>query len=121
MRTAWRAMALAASRTAFLAVLLAGCAASVASSAPVATDHVDLPKSYLFAPTVIEVKAGATVTWTDSDNFTHSVQLDGEAAPGLVMKPGEQVERTFVAPGTYPYVCAFHSQQMRGTVIVSGD
>jgi plastocyanin len=103
-----------------LVTLLAGCAAGGASASPVATDRVDLPKSYLFAPTVIEVPAGTTVTWTNSDNFTHSVQLDGVAAPGLVMKPGESVQQQFPTAGTFQYVCAFHSQQMHGTVVVTG-
>jgi plastocyanin len=38
-----------------------------------------------------------------------------------VLAPGEQVERTFATAGTFPYVCAYHAQDMRGTVIVSSD
>lgn len=104
-----------------LAAVVASCATAGQDASPVPTDHVDLPKSYLFAPTAIVVAVGATVTWTNSDNFTHSVRFDGEASPGLVLAPGEAVTRAFTSAGTYPYVCAFHAQDMHGTVVVTGD
>ncbi len=105
------------------ALALAGCAgeasASAPSDGPVATTRVDLPRSYLFQPAAIVVTVGATVTWTNSDNFTHSVQFEGDAAPGAVLKPGASASRTFDAAGTYAYLCAFHPQNMRGTVEVT--
>ena len=106
-----------------LAVLVASCATTTAGqdASPVATTTVDLPKSYKFAPETIVVDVGAAVTWTNSDNFTHSVQFDGEASPGLVLAPGERVERAFPTAGTFAYLCTFHAQDMRGTVIVSSD
>jgi plastocyanin len=104
-----------------LAVLVAACASAGQVASPVATTTVDLPKSYRFAPAAIVVKAGDTVTWTNSDNFTHSVRFDGDESPGLVMAPGERVERAFPTAGTFAYVCAFHAQDMRGTVTVSSD
>lgn len=104
-----------------LAAVVASCATAGQDTPPVPTDRVDLPKSYRFAPDAIVVQLGATVTWTNSDNFTHSVQFDGEAAPGLQMAPGDEVSRSFPTAGTYPFVCAFHAQEMRGTVIVSSD
>lgn len=102
-----------------LSLALAGCGASGASASPVATDHVDLPRSYKFAPAVITVPAGTTVTWTNDDNFTHSVEFDGEASPGQVLKPGESVTKSFDAAGSFHYICAFHAQDMEGTVIVT--
>ena len=91
---------------------------SAASAGPVATTHIDLPKSYKFEPVAIVGTVGATVTWTNSDNFTHSVQLDGDPAPGAVIAPGGSTSHTFDEPGTYAYVCAFHPQNMKGTVVV---
>lgn len=102
-----------------LAVGACGPAGTGASAEPVATSTVDLPPSYRYEPASIVVAAGTTVTWTNSDHFTHSIQLDGEAAPGLVAKPGESVTHTFDAPGTFAYVCTFHPQDMRGTVEVT--
>ena len=37
-----------------------------------------MAKSYRFDPETIEVKAGSTVTWTNDDNFTHTVKVDGQ-------------------------------------------
>lgn len=103
-----------------LMVAALGCAPG-GSGSPVPTDQVDLPKSYRFAPEAIVVPVGTTVTWTNSDNFTHSVQFEGDTTPGMVVKPGETVTRRFETVGTFPYVCAFHPQDMQGTLVVSGD
>jgi plastocyanin len=58
------------------------------------------------------------VTWTNDDNFSHSVRIEG--AEPLVMKPGESVQHTFDAPGTFKYDCSFHPQNMKGEVVVTG-
>lgn len=92
-----------------------------AGVAPIATSVVDLPPSYRFAPESISVAAGTTVTWTNRDNFTHSVQfLDGGLpTEPLLMQPGEDATFTFNAPGTFAYQCHLHPQDMRGTVTVT--
>ena len=103
-----------------LALMFAGCS-QAASADPVATDHVDLPRSYRFAPETITVPVGTTVTWTNSDNFTHSVRLlDPEADP-LMMKPGEQVTHVFDQPGSFRYDCSLHPKDMKGRVLVGGS
>ena len=87
---------------------------------PVATTAVDLPPSYRFEPEAITVPAGSAVTWTNSDNFTHSVQLTGgEADEPRLMQPGATASITFDEPGTYPYQCHLHPTDMRGTVTVN--
>ncbi|HEV2250172.1 MAG TPA: plastocyanin/azurin family copper-binding protein [Candidatus Limnocylindria bacterium] len=98
---------------------MATCAGSASPAAePVATDHVNLPQSYLFDPKDIVVAPGTTVTWKNSDQFTHSVHIiDGDRMVGT-MKPGESVSFTFATAGTYRYECTFHPQNMRGTVTV---
>jgi plastocyanin len=97
------------------AVFAAGCGGSDTSE-PVATTEVEMVKSYRFDPKVIEIKAGDTVTWTNEDNFTHTVQV--EAQEDHKVGQGESVEITFDTPGTYHYVCTLHSQDMDGQVIV---
>lgn len=112
----------AAALLATVALVLAACGSSSnGSAAPVRTTSVDMPQSYRFAPTDIIVDAGATVTWTNSDNFTHSVQfLDGglPTEPMVVERGGQPVTFTFEQAGTYRYQCSFHPQNMKGTVTV---
>ena len=102
-----------------LALLLVGCGGE-ASGAPVATNRVDLPPSYLFSPANISVKAGTTVTWTNHDNFTHSVRIPAQNGKVVgTMHPGQSVTFTFSSAGTYKYDCSFHPQNMKGTVVVT--
>ena len=98
-----------------IAAVLAGCGAA-GTSTPVATDNVQMAKSYRFDPTVVKVKAGDTVTWTNNDNFTHTVKV--EDGPDHKVGRGDSVSIRFDKPGTYHYVCTLHSHDMHGQVIV---
>ena len=105
---------------ALAALLLAatGCSSNQPAGSPVATNHVDLPRSYRFAPDAVTVTAGTAVSWTNSDQFTHSVRLP-TTGENHVIRPGESTTITFATPGTFAYDCQFHPQDMRGTVIVT--
>jgi plastocyanin len=109
-----RAVALLVLAVAFLA-LGAGCGSS-ADAAPVATTQVTMAKSYRFDPKTIEVDAGATVTWTNDDNFTHTVHVDG--MEDHKVEPGDRVSISFPSVGTFHYVCTLHRRDMEGEVIV---
>ena len=106
----------AALAAALVAIAAAGCGGE-GVAAPVATTEVSMAKSYRFDPRVIEVDAGATVTWRNDDNFTHNVKLDGEDEAHEVER-GDEVSLTFEKPGTYRYVCTLHPRDMDGEVIV---
>jgi plastocyanin len=99
-----------------LVVVAAGCGESE-SSVPVATTEVAMVKSYRFEPRTIEIEAGESVTWTNEDNFTHTVQVDGQ--DDHEVDRGESVSIAFETPGTYHYVCTLHRQDMDGDVIVT--
>ena len=73
-------------------------------------------KSYRFDPDAIEIEAGQSVTWTNNDNFTHTVQVEGQGDHKV--EKGESVSIEFNTPGTYHYVCTLHSRDMEGEVIV---
>ena len=104
-----------------LALLIVGCASdATGSGGPVATNEVTMPKSYRFAPETIQVTAGTTVTFRNTDNFTHSVKLRDGSEPDHLVKPGESAQFTFARPGTFEYECSLHPQNMRGTVVVTG-
>jgi len=97
-------------------LVAAGCGGTKTST-PVATTQVQMAKSYRFDPSSIRIKAGDTVTWTNNDNFTHSVQVDGQADHTVAR--GKSFSITFPKAGTFDYVCTLHSHDMRGTVLVS--
>jgi plastocyanin len=99
-----------------LAAIVAGCGAS-GDSEPVATTEVKMVKSYRFDPETIEIQAGQTVTWTNEDNFTHTVEVEGQGDHEVGR--GDSVSVTFDEPGTFDYVCTLHSHDMRGEVIVT--
>jgi plastocyanin len=109
-----RSVLLGVFAAAFVA-LGAGCGSS-ADAAPVATNQVTMVKSYRFDPKTVEVDAGATVTWTNDDNFTHTVHVDG--MEDHKVEPGDKVAITFPTAGTYQYVCTLHRRDMQGEVIV---
>ncbi len=112
-------------------VCLSGCSSGGSSSSakapfrlgdrPVRTANVDLPKSYKFEPPVIEVARGATVVWTNHDDFPHTVQILAGADPATYdLGIGNTVTIRFDKPGTVYYQCSIHPAQMKGEVIVTG-
>jgi plastocyanin len=105
-----------------IAALVGGCAAGAGSAdtSPVATSRVELPPSYKFVPAAISVSEGTTVTWMNSDHFTHSVQFLDGGLPGapMLMDPGATATFQFNRPGVYHYQCHLHPQNMQGTVTV---
>jgi plastocyanin len=104
-----------------LALVAVGCNTPSAAASFVPTAAVDLPPSYRFAPPNISVAAGTTVTWTNHDNFTHSVEfLDGGLPTDpRVMQPGATTTFTFSGAGLFHYQCSFHPQDMQGAVLVT--
>ena len=97
-------------------LVAAGCGGT-GTSKPVATKDVSMAKSYRFDPNTIEIRAGDTVTWTNNDNFTHTVKVEGE--DDHKVGRGSSVSIRFDKPGRYHYVCTLHSKDMDGTVIVT--
>jgi plastocyanin len=71
-----------------------------------------------FTPSVLEVKKGTTVIWTNFDTIQHSVTGDDNVVPGsgLLLK-GESYSYTFDKVGEFPYHCQPHTF-MHGTVKV---
>lgn len=70
-----------------------------------------------YTPNTLTIQAGQTVTFINADDDEHTA-----TGPGFdtgTMLPGDAVTITFDTPGTYDFVCQFHSE-MRGTVIVEG-
>jgi plastocyanin len=95
------------------------------TSPPPNTVYINGLESPFFTPDVLNVKAGTTVTFVNTDGTTHTVTsvkpgtstADGTFDSGFI-KAGKTFTYTFSTPGTYDYVCMIHSQ-MRGTIVVS--
>jgi plastocyanin len=86
---------------------------------PVSTNQVEAARSYRFAPAVIQVAAGSTVTWTNHDQFPHTVQLlTGPDRSTRDLNIGQSVSVRFDQAGTYYYRCSLHPSQMHGKVVV---
>jgi plastocyanin len=86
-------------------------------------------KGFAFAPHVLTVTAGTTVTWTNNDTVPHNVisanGIGVNAATtstfvSSTMNPGGTFSYTFSKPGTYFYVCTIHKAipAMHAEVIV---
>ncbi len=109
------ALLLTAAAAVAATLVAAGCGGK-SEAAPVRTTEVTMAKSYRFSPEAVAVKAGDRVTWTNEDNFTHTVKVDGQGDHKV--DRGDSVSIRFAKPGTYHYVCTLHSRDMSGTVVV---
>lgn len=68
------------------------------------------------APTVT-IKAGGTVTWTNSEGVPHTVTADDGSFSSSRLSGGDSFSHTFNEPDTYTYYCQIHPM-MRATVVV---
>ena len=103
-----------------VAALTLVAAAATFSPAPArAAQHaVDISDS-AFAPGVITVSVGDTITWTNRDDDPHTVtSVDGAFDSGR-LDPGQSWSMKVTKAGTFEYRCDFHSD-MHGTLVVRG-
>lgn len=75
-----------------------------------------------FQPQELNVQPGATVTWTNEDNFAHTVTAGTRDNPSGLFDSGNVAAGgtfnfTFEEPGTYEYFCSIHDG-MRGVIVV---
>jgi plastocyanin len=74
---------------------------------------IDIP-AIEFDPAEVTVKAGTTITWTNSDDIPHTVTKDdgpGDDFDSGSIEPGGTYELTADVPGTVNYVCTIHPGQ----------
>jgi plastocyanin len=107
--------------------LNAGSAASTAtptegmdmdhSAAATEATAVDI-RDFAYVPDPVEVAAGTTVTWTNSDTVPHTATAQDRAVlQSGTLNPGDSFSQTFDTPGTFDYFCEFHAN-MKGTIVV---
>lgn len=88
--------------------------------APVAAaSHSVQMANFAFAPQVLTVTVGDSITWTNQDEAPHTVTTT--SAPQGISSPmlskGQSFTFTFTVPGTYSYYCTVHPD-MRARVVV---
>jgi amicyanin len=67
----------------------------------------------------IQVKVGATVTWTNQDNVPHSVTFKNGMKDSGLLYQGQSFSYTFKTPGTYQYYCTVHPYMVATVTVVS--
>ena len=116
-------------------LILASCAGGASGAV------VDMPTAHVFEPETITIKAGETITWTNSSSEQHTVTADESSLPDgapyfssgnapdekaandnpsdQLIGAGDKFEFTFDTPGAYSYYCILHrSDGMEGTIKV---
>jgi plastocyanin len=74
-------------------------------------------QDFAFRPRRLEVRAGSTITFTNSGAVEHSVTGDTGGFDSGLIQPGAKGAITFKEPGVYPFHCTPHPF-MTGTVVV---
>ncbi|HEX7586010.1 MAG TPA: cupredoxin family copper-binding protein [Patescibacteria group bacterium] len=82
---------------------------------PGAVSNMITIQNFAFNPTPLTIKTGTTVTWTNKDSVTHTVNSASFNSGNLAN--GDKFQFTFTSPGTYNYSCGIHPS-MQGTIIV---
>ncbi|MDX1621331.1 MAG: plastocyanin/azurin family copper-binding protein [Nitriliruptorales bacterium] len=116
--------------------VLSGCTSDDQSSAqqsdPGSPMSVEISiENFEFMPDEIEVPVGSTITWTNQDDFAHTV-TSGEPAQqtgrfdeelgslGAHESSGKMASVTVDEPGAISYFCRFHPR-MTATVVVTEE
>lgn len=70
-----------------------------------------------FSPGSVTIQAGGTVTFVNDDDDEHSATSTDGAFDTGTLSPGEERAQRFPTPGTFAFLCVFHSD-MTGEVVV---
>jgi plastocyanin len=89
----------------------------VASSAVVIPAGAQSLGNRAFQPDDLNIAAGTTVTWTNTDSTSHTSTSDAAGWNSGTLPPGGRFSLVFQTAGTFSYHCAIHPG-MVGTVVV---
>ena len=78
-------------------------------------------RNFCFTPTIIRVRPGQSIVWSNKDGFEHDVVgANFSWGASQTLPAGATVRYKFSKPGVYPYVCTWHPG-MVGAVVVGGS
>ena len=72
-----------------------------------------------FSPTILYIKPGATVTWTNRDGMRHEIVGTGWIPSLSTVEDGQTSKQTFPTAGVFPYSCPLHYGM--NAVVIVGD
>ena len=103
------------------ALVLVGAVASfltlVAPPPTLGVEHAVEIGDSVFSPASLTISVGDTVTWRNADDRPHTVTANDGAFDSGNLDEGQGFSFTFTEPGTYRYLCEYHSE-MQATIIV---
>lgn len=76
-----------------------------------------LIQGFRFEPTTLNVTPGTVIVWTNEDGAPHTATAKDESFDTGRLDEDESGEVTFDQPGSFDYVCDFHSW-MDGRIVV---
>jgi len=104
-------------RVSFALLLAMAVLLTVAKGHALAADAEIKIANFTFDPPVLTVKAGATVTWVNSDDIPHLVAEKDGKFRSSALDTEEKFSQTFKTPGTVDYFCVLHPH-MTGKIVV---
>jgi plastocyanin len=94
-------------------------AADAASPAPSAAASVIVhTKDFAYAPPVLTIPVGTTVTFVNDDEPAHTVTATDKSFDSGNMDKGAKWTHTFTTAGTFTYFCIYHTF-MKAKVVVT--
>lgn len=86
---------------------------------PISTENKIIEiKNFAYSPSILTIKKGDTVTWTNMDSVKHTVTSDtGKELDSQLLTNGESYSHTFDTAGIFAYHCTPHPY-MKARVIV---
>jgi plastocyanin len=70
-------------------------------------------------PSILQIDAGATVTFTNKDPYAHNI-IGNQWGHPEDLNQGDSFTATFGKPGVYPYACWYHPGMTGAIVVGSG-
>jgi len=92
-------------------------AAVVAHAKHVVTIKTSSSSQFVFSPSKLSIKVGATVTWRNKSGTFHTITSDNGKWRSKNINPNKSVSIKFKKAGTYKYHCAIHPF-MKGKIVV---
>jgi plastocyanin len=104
---------------AFVALFFTGTFWLAGSQAEAASNTIEI-SNFSFAPAVLTVPVGTTVTWVNDDDEPHTVVESDTLFKSHALDTGDKFSFIFTTPGKFQYFCTIHAH-MVGTVVVEAS